>query len=66
MPEADTTALQEELEQFRKEKEQIRAIIGQIGGVDSAKRDRFINSAFITAIALLFFFDVGPDQIHVK
>ena len=56
--ETDTTFLQEELEQFRQEKEQIRAIVGQIGGVYSRKRDTVINVAFILAIAILFALDL--------
>ena len=41
--ETDTKFLREELEQFRKEKEEVRAIIGQIGGIESAKRHHAIN-----------------------
>ena len=50
--------LQEELEQFRREKEQIRAILGQVGGVGSAKRDLVVNVAFITALVVFFVLDV--------
>lgn len=58
MAPSDTAALQEELEQFRKEKEKIRALVGQIGGVASNKRDRALNIIFLIAIALLFGVDV--------
>ena len=58
MAPTDTAALQEELEQFREEKEKIRALVGQIGGVASNKRDRVLNIVFLVAIALLFLADV--------
>jgi len=50
--------LQEELEQFRLEKEQIRAILGQVGGVGSAKRDLVVNVVFIIALVVFFVLDV--------
>jgi len=58
MAPSDTEALQEELEQFRKEKEKIRALVGQIGGVVSNRRDRVVNVVFLLAIALLLIADV--------
>ncbi|MFH1866266.1 MAG: hypothetical protein ABIK85_10315 [Candidatus Eisenbacteria bacterium] len=58
MAPTDTAALREELEQFREEKEKIRALVGQIGGVASNRRDRILNIFFLTAIALLFAVDV--------
>lgn len=42
--------LQNELEQFQKEKERVRAIIGKIGGVPRF-RARLINAIFIAIIA---------------
>ena len=57
--ETDTKFLQEELEQFRKEKEEVRAIIGQIGGVESAKRHHAINIGFLVIVLALFALDVG-------
>jgi hypothetical protein len=53
----DTHSLEEEVEQFRQEKEKIRELVGRIGGTASSKRDRGINLAFITAIAALFILD---------
>lgn len=58
MADEDRMSLEEELEQFRKEKEHIRLVIGQIGGVGATKRDQIINIAFIAAIVLLFIMDV--------
>ena len=56
--EAETKALLEELEQFRKEKAKIRDLVGQIGGAASAQRDKVINIVFIGAISVLFFLDL--------
>jgi len=56
--EHDTEALQRELEEFKAEKEKIRMLVGQIGGVRSAERDRIINLVFLTLIGILFVFDI--------
>lgn len=53
----DTHNLEEEVEQFRQDKEKIRELVGRIGGVASARRDRIVNSTFIGAIAALFVLD---------
>ena len=67
MPEElDQTALLEELEQFRKEKERIRMLVGQIGGKHSQKHDQIINVGFIGAMSLLFFFDLLRHVFHVE
>jgi len=66
MTPTNTAALQEELEQFREEKEKIRALVGQIGGVDSNKRDRTLNILFIVAIGLLFLTDVFRHALHFE
>ncbi len=65
MKEPEASALLEELAQFRKEKEQIRALVGQIGGKNSAKRDRFVNVGFIFAIVLLFGLDLLRHVVGV-
>ncbi|MBN2565619.1 MAG: hypothetical protein JXB46_07910 [Candidatus Eisenbacteria bacterium] len=61
----DTSALREELEQFRREKEKIRALVGQIGGAQSNRRDQVINGAFLTAIGMLFLADVLRHVLHI-
>ena len=66
MTATDTAALQEELEQFRKEKEKIRAVVGQIGGVNSNRRDRVVNVVFLSAIAFLFLADVFRHTLHME
>lgn len=54
----ETKLLLEELEQFRQEKEKIRRLVSQIGGAESARRDRVINTMFIVVIVSLFFLDL--------
>ncbi|QSH42235.1 hypothetical protein P0136_03840 [Lentisphaerota bacterium ZTH] len=51
-------ALRQELEDYRKEKEQIRQVIGAIGGADSQKRDRIFNIVFIGVLVLIFGLDI--------
>ncbi len=64
--EADHSALMEELEQFRKEKERIRLLVGQIGGVQSQRRDHVINILFIFALVLLCSFDFLRHVFHLR
>ena len=66
MAATDTEVLREELEQFRKEKEKIRELVGQIGGVASNRRDRVINVVFLAAIAILFLADVFRHVLHIE
>jgi hypothetical protein len=58
MVQADTEALQSELEHFRQEKAKVRQLVGQIGGKANARRGRIINVVFVSAIALLFSLDL--------
>lgn len=53
MEELDPIKLKAELDQFKKEKEKIRKLMGQIGGKDAEKKDRQANIFFITAISLI-------------
>ncbi len=66
MTPTDTAALEEELEQFRTEKEKIRALVGQIGGVASNRRDRVVNVVFLIAIAFLLLTDVLRHVLGVE
>ena len=61
----DHTALIEELEQFRKEKERIRMLVGQIGGKHSQRQDHFINIGFIIALIVLFLLDMLRHVFHI-
>ena len=66
MPEEmDPKELMEELEQFRKEKERIRMLVGQIGGKHSQKRDHIINIGFIIAMVVLFLLDLLRHMFHI-
>jgi hypothetical protein len=58
MVQANTEALEAELEHFRQEKAKVRHLVGQIGGKANARRDRIINVLFVTAIVLLFSLDL--------
>jgi len=60
----DPKALREELDQFRREKEKIRDIVGQIGGVASTRRDRTWNTLFIGAIVFLLLLDVARHLLN--
>ncbi len=62
----DTQALQGELEQFRKEKEQIKRLVGQIGGAKSNRRDTVFNVVFIGLISVLFVVDVLRHVAHLN
>lgn len=53
MEDLDPIRLKQELDSFKREKEKIRQLMGQIGGKEQAERDRWANIIFIVAIALL-------------
>ncbi|MCK5835514.1 MAG: hypothetical protein KAG98_07255 [Lentisphaeria bacterium] len=50
--------LRMELEQFKKEKESIRQLIGQIGGKNDKKVEKFIDVFALGAVLLLFIGDM--------
>ncbi|WP_372808887.1 hypothetical protein [Pontiella sp.] len=66
MEELDPIKLKAELDQFKKEKEKIRQLMGQIGGKDAAKQDHMVNMFFIIAIALLATNDLVNHALHIK
>ncbi len=66
MEELDPVKLKEELDQFKREKEKIRQLMGQIGGKDAEKQDRWVNRGFIVAIALLATNDLVNHILHIK
>ncbi len=57
--------LLDELEHFKNEKEKVRQLIGQIGGLKQKKYDKFLNYFFIILIALLFIFDIIRHFLHL-
>jgi hypothetical protein len=65
MEDLDPIKLKAELDQFKKEKEKIRQLMGQIGGKDAEKKDRFANWVFIIAIVLLAINDILHHVFHI-
>jgi hypothetical protein len=53
MEDLDPIKLKAELDQFKKEKEKIRQLMGQIGGRHQQKHDIILNWVFIIAISLI-------------
>lgn len=51
---AKEAELMRELEEFKKEKERVRNLLGSIGGAKQSKREQLINLGFL-AIVLVFF-----------
>jgi len=51
-------ALREELEDYRKEKEQIRQVIGAIGGAGNDKREKILNAVFVFLLCVIFLSDL--------
>lgn len=58
MDKLDPIKLKAELDAFKKEKEKIRQLMGQIGGKQQAKNDLWMNRIFIIAIALIALNDI--------
>ncbi len=46
--------LEQELEEFKKEKEKVRRIIGRIGGKNQAKYEAYINISFLSLVFIVF------------
>jgi hypothetical protein len=51
-------ALRKELEDYRKEKDQIRQVIGAIGGTGNDKREKVLNFIFVFFLCLIFTSDI--------
>ena len=54
----ELTALREELEHYRHERQQIRDLVGQVGGRSHRRRDWAINLTFLVLVVGFFAFDV--------
>ncbi len=54
---AEIKILQEELKQFRQEKEKIKNVIGSIGGKALKKSDKLLNICFLLTVSILFIID---------
>ena len=66
MADLDPIKLKAELDQFKKEKEKIRQLMGQIGGKDAEKKDRIMNWIFISAIAVIAINDILHHIFHIS
>jgi hypothetical protein len=66
MEDLDPIKLKAELDNFKKEKEKIRKLMGQIGGKEQAERDKWINTIFIIAIVLLGINDLLHHIWHIR
>ncbi|NOR45137.1 MAG: hypothetical protein GQ534_06070 [Candidatus Delongbacteria bacterium] len=66
MSDEEIKALQKELEQYRKDKEKIKNIIGSIGGKTLNKYDKVYNILFIVLIAVFFILDILRHFFHVE
>jgi len=65
MTKPEVKELQEELEQFRKEKEKIKNIIGAIGAKVSTRQDKILNISFIVAITVLLALDTMRHVLKI-
>lgn len=65
MEHEEIQALRNELEEYRKEKEQIKQFVGQIGGTDSRFVDKFLNHTFILLIITVFALDIFRHFFHI-
>jgi hypothetical protein len=55
----DENQLRQELEEFQQEKEQIKEMIGRIGGRSYTRKDNIINAVFLALIVFFFVMEVG-------
>lgn len=58
--------MKEELQRFKDEQEQVKQLVGQIGGIDENKKDRVINIVFALMILLLFLFDITRNVFKIQ
>jgi len=58
--------MQEEINQYKDEKESVRKLLGQIGGTGTAKKEKLVNIAFATIVILFFTFDVMRHALHIS
>ena len=62
----NATALQEEIDQYKNEKESVRQLLGQIGGTGTAGKEKVVNIVFATLVILFFSFDVMRHALHIS
>lgn len=66
MDENEIKLLQQELEEFKKEKERVRKFVGQIGGTDTNRKDKILNIGFIAILVSLFATDIMRHIFEIK
>ncbi len=66
MNQSEKEQLIRELEEFKTEKEKIRKLVGQIGSVKYAERDKRINLIFLIFVGLIFMFDILRLVFHIE
>ena len=64
--ETEIHRLQKELAEFKKEKEEIKNIIGAIGGAKTQKYDHLVNILFIFVISSLFIMDFARHILKME
>ena len=68
--ERNKSEFEAEIQQFEREKEEIKALIGNIGGKTYSKRDNIINFAFLAIILTLFTLEITthwlPEYISLE
>ena len=62
----DIKALQDEINQYKMEKESVRTMLGQIGGAGNAKKEKIVNISFAVFVILLFIFDLIRHALHLQ
>ncbi|MCD4708360.1 MAG: hypothetical protein K8S62_11565 [Candidatus Sabulitectum sp.] len=62
----DPGTMQEEINQYKDEKESVRNILGQIGGAGTARKEKVVNIVFATLVVLFFSFDVMRHTMHTS
>lgn len=66
MEDLDPVKLKAELDAFKKEKEKIRQLMGQVGGKHAERNDRRVNTIFISAITLVAINDLLHYVAHIN
>jgi len=61
-----TDVLEQELAQFEQEKQQIRDLIGHIGGVENSLWDRILNALFFGLIIVIFGVSTVQHFLHIE
>lgn len=61
-----TDVLEQELAQFEQEKQQIRDLIGHIGGVENSLWDRILNALFFGLIIAIFGVSTVQHFLHIE